>query len=178
MRLPRLLPALTLTVVVAAATACGDDGNDTTDDTAADTADDAAVDRPGAAPSRTDPVVGVGTTELGDVLVDSSGLSLYAFLTDMNGQSSCYDACAKAWPPLLIDGPDLPDGLDPAVFSVTERTDRTHQLVAGDWPLYTYVQDAAPGDITGQGSGGVWYLVAPDGQPISETPTGDTRFGY
>jgi predicted lipoprotein with Yx(FWY)xxD motif len=28
-------------------------------------------------------------------------------------------------------------------------------------PLYLFVQDAAPGDITGEGKGGVWNLARP-----------------
>jgi predicted lipoprotein with Yx(FWY)xxD motif len=30
-------------------------------------------------------------------------------------------------------------------------------------PVYLWEKDKAPGDITGQGVGNVWYLVAPDG---------------
>jgi predicted lipoprotein with Yx(FWY)xxD motif len=191
-RTPRtktLLPMTSLLIAAAVTlAACGGD-DDATDATAAPVAATAA---PATAAATADPattaatatpattaapdtgaagdVVGVGSTEVGEVLVDASGLSLYGFLNDTDGTSACYDACAQAWPPLLLDGPELPEGLDPAVFSVTERTDGTHQLVAGDWPLYTYFEDVAPGDVFGQGSGGAWYVVDPAGALIETMP--------
>jgi predicted lipoprotein with Yx(FWY)xxD motif len=178
------IPKTSLLIAAALAlAACGgdDDGTDATVAPAAATAAPATAAAPGisaapatAAPAaETDAVVGVGSTELGDVLVDANGLSLYGFLNDTGGTSACYEACAQAWPPLIVDGPDLPAGLDAAVFSVTERTDGTHQLVAGDWPLYTYFEDVHPGDVFGQGSGGAWYVVDPTGELI-ESAAGAT----
>lgn len=108
-------------------------------------------------------IVSTGTTDLGDVLVDSAGLSLYGFTDDADGVPTCNDACADAWPPILADSVD---GLDADVFSLAERADGTTQLVAGKWPLYLFAGDGAPGDINGQESGGVWFLAAPDGSLI------------
>ncbi len=137
------------------------------DDGAAPAADEAAA--PADAP------VTVGTTSLGDALVDTDGLTLYGFLTDVDGTPTCNDACADAWPPAFVDGPDLPAGLDPEVFSVVPRADGSFQLKAGKWPLYRFAGDAAPGDVNGQGSGDVWFVTAPDGSLIgasaAEGPT-------
>jgi hypothetical protein len=36
----------------------------------------------------------------------------------------------------------------------------------GAWPLYYFAKDTKPGDTTGQGVQGVWYVVGVDGQPI------------
>ncbi len=119
-----------------------------------------------AAPAPQPDFIGVGGTELGEILMDSRGLSLYGFLDDVDGQPTCEGACADAWPPILVDGPELPEGLDPAVFSVAQRPDGTHQLRAGVWPLYLFAGDAQQGDINGQGSGDVWFLVEPDGSLI------------
>lgn len=175
------LPTTSLLIAAAVTlAACGgdDDASDATAAPVAATAAPAATATTAApaptattvAPAGTEAVVGVGSTDLGEVLVDAGGLSLYGFLNDTGGTSACYDACAQAWPPLIVDGPDLPDGLDAAVFSVTERTDGTYQLVAGDWPLYTYFEDVGPGDVFGQGSGGAWYVVDPAGELIEEVP--------
>ena len=125
---------------------------------------DGAADDESAAPSSD--IVGVGETTLGEVLVDAAGLSLYGFLDDVDGEPACYDACADAWPPVLVDGAELPAGLDDGVFSVAARTDGTHQLRAGAWPLYLFAGDAAPGDVNGQDAGGVWFLAAPDGSLV------------
>lgn len=118
-------------------------------------------------------LVSIGGTEVGEVLVGPGGLSLYGFLNDVDSQPTCEGACADAWPPILLDGPDLPADLDPAIFSVVQRPDGTHQLRAGVWPLYLFAGDGQQGDINGQGSGDVWFLAAPDGSLIGAPSTGD-----
>ena len=100
---------------------------------------------------------------LGSILVDADGFTLYGFANDVDGHPTCNDACADAWPPALVDGAELPAGLDPAVFSVVTRDDGSNQLKAGAWPLYRFAGDAAPGETNGQGSGGVWFAVDPAG---------------
>ncbi|MDH5288615.1 MAG: hypothetical protein OEY41_01300 [Acidimicrobiia bacterium] len=107
-------------------------------------------------------LVGTARTSLGDVLADAKGLTLYGFTGDVGGKPSCYDACATAWPSVLVDSAELPAGLDPQVFSVVKRTDGTFQLEAGGWPLYRFGGDAASGDVNGQGSGGKWFAAGPD----------------
>jgi predicted lipoprotein with Yx(FWY)xxD motif len=129
------------------------------------TADDGR-DSAAAPETAADATVAQGDTGLGAVLVDAEGLTLYGLTDDTDGVSTCDGACAEAWPPLTVDGPDLPAGLDSDLFSVVERSDGTFQLKAGEWPLYRFAGDAAPGDTNGQGSGGVWFAVAPDGSLI------------
>jgi predicted lipoprotein with Yx(FWY)xxD motif len=111
-------------------------------------------------------IVETAGVSLGDVLVDDEGLTLYGFTNDGDGVPTCNAACADAWPPLTLDSDTLPDGLDPAVFSVVTRDDGTFQLKAGKWPLYRFAGDAAEGDVNGQGSGGVWFATAPDGSLV------------
>jgi predicted lipoprotein with Yx(FWY)xxD motif len=118
--------------------------------------------------------VSTASTDLGEVLVDSEGLTLYGFTNDTDGEPSCYDDCADAWPPLLVE--DLPGDLDPELFSVVEREDGELQLVAGKWPLYRFAGDASRGDVNGQGSGGVWFAADPTGGLIKDAgaPGSDT----
>jgi len=111
-------------------------------------------------------------TDLGSILVDGRGLTLYGFTDDTNGISTCYDDCASAWPPHTGELA-LGDGLSEAGFNSVDRDDGTTQIVAGNTPLYTFVGDGAPGDVTGQGSGGVWFVVSADGSLI----TGDNANG-
>ncbi|MEM9562092.1 MAG: hypothetical protein AAGA93_05725 [Actinomycetota bacterium] len=139
-----------------------DDAYGYDDDSAAAGSDDSA-DAAGAAAA---PVV-AAETELGPVLVDAAGLTLYGFLPDRDaGAPTCDDACADAWPPVIVDGTDLPAGLDPEIFSVMTRSDGSNQLAAGIWPLYRFAGDAAPGDVNGQGSGDVWFAATPDGKLV------------
>ena len=111
----------------------------------------------------------VGESALGKILAGTDGLTLYGFVNDVDAISTCYSTCAEAWPPVIVGeewtvGP----GLDTGIFSTTRRDDGTLQLVAGKFPLYGFGGDAAPGDLTGQGSGDVWFAVALDGTLITE----------
>ncbi len=160
----------------------GTDGKLITDpvDGSADEAanENSADETPAGETAASETPVAVGATDLGDVLVDQAGLSLYGFLDDADGQPTCEGACADAWPPLLVDSADLPAGLDSAVFSVVERPDGNFQLKAGKWPLYLFAGDAAPGDTNGQGSGEVWFLATPDGGLIKDVEqTAGTQTG-
>jgi predicted lipoprotein with Yx(FWY)xxD motif len=102
-------------------------------------------------------------TALGVTLVDANGHTLYGRTVDINGVSSCDGACAAAWPPVTVTSSTLPTGLDANVFSVVTRSDGSHQVKAGTWPLYRFAGDSAPGDINGQGSAGVWFVATPTG---------------
>jgi len=121
----------------------------------------------GASPPAKPAVVGLGRTELGGVLVDARGHTLYAFTKDANGASTCYDGCADAWPAVIVNGQiAVADGLAADAFSLVDRDGGDKQLKTGKWPLYTFSGDDAPGDFKGQGSGGVWFAVAADGKLI------------
>jgi predicted lipoprotein with Yx(FWY)xxD motif len=117
-----------------------------------------------AAPAaETPPLLGVADNELGQLLADASGRTLYGFTKDADGTPTCVDGCANAWPPVIVDDSlDLGTLPDSASFSIVDRPDGTKQLKAGKWPLYYFSGDTAPGDANGQGSGGIWFVVAPD----------------
>jgi predicted lipoprotein with Yx(FWY)xxD motif len=146
--------------------ACGgDDDDDTEASGPGDTTE--AADSGSGAPGAGAPV-GPGPTDLGDVLVDADGMTVYAFTNDTDGVSTCTGSCAETWPPVTVDGEQLPDGLDAAVFGVSEPSDGVFQLTAGDQPLYTFSGDTAPGDANGQGVDGAWFVVGPDGRMIQD----------
>ena len=84
-------------------------------------------------------------------------------------------ACAQVWPPLLVDqGWTAAAGLDRSLFSTIVRKDGTRQLVAGQWPLYTFSGDTKPGDVNGEGSGGVWFAVGATGKFVKNAPASAT----
>jgi predicted lipoprotein with Yx(FWY)xxD motif len=99
---------------------------------------------------------------VGSFLTDAEGNTLYLFTPDTTpGESMCYDDCAEAWPPLTpAEGMTLPAGV-PGELTTIERTDGTQQVAYNDIPLYYFVKDEQPGDIAGQGVGGVWFIVPP-----------------
>jgi predicted lipoprotein with Yx(FWY)xxD motif len=150
--------------LVVAGAACGDDDSD---QTTADQSDQSGQSEGTTATSEgtnAEAVVKTSDSDLGEILTTADGMTVYGFTTDTNGESSCVEGCAAAWPPVTVQSEELPAGMDADVFSVTERPDGTYQLKAGDWPLYTFMGDTAAGQTNGQGTGGTWFVVKPDGQ--------------
>lgn len=125
---------------------------------------------PVTTPSAVSGGIGTADTDLGTILVDGEGMTLYGFADDTDSTSTCYDGCARRWPPVPASA-RAGAGIDADVLSSTRRDDGTSQLVAGTTPLYTFSDDVAPGDVNGHGSGGVWFVVAPDGTLI-DAPDG------
>lgn len=105
--------------------------------------------------------IAIAPSDLGDIMVNGDGMTVYGFTNDEDGTPTCEGGCAEAWPAVTVDGTELPAGLDPNLFSVVERPDGQMQLKAGKWPLYTFAGDEAPGDVNGQGSGDVWFVLDP-----------------
>ncbi len=107
------------------------------------------------------------SSPVGQILVDAQGRTLYAFTNDVNAQSTCTGTCAEAWPPQIVDESwTVAPGLDSGIFSTSARADGTLQLMAGKFPLYYFSGDAKPGDVNGQGSGGVWFAVTPNATTV------------
>jgi predicted lipoprotein with Yx(FWY)xxD motif len=106
--------------------------------------------------------------DLGTILVDSQGLTLYDFHRDKGSTSSCYGACAAAWPPLLTEGnPQAQGPADRSMLGTTKRKDGTVQVTYNGWPLYTYAGDQSPGEANGNDIdqfGAEWYALQPNGQ--------------
>lgn len=166
--------------------ACGSEGGGDTTTTAA--ADDATTTTAAAAEDTTttaaevgDGGVHVADTDLGSILVDPEGFTLYIFTADSQGESTCYDACADLWPPVPADTP-IGSDLDDSLFGSVARDDGTEQLAVDGMPLYTYTPDQNPGDTTGQGVNGVWFVVDAEGNMIeaaaSDTSDEDQGSGY
>ncbi|PRY12006.1 putative lipoprotein with Yx(FWY)xxD motif [Pontibacter ummariensis] len=107
---------------------------------------------------------------LGEYLTDGSGRSLYIFLADSPMESTCYDACAEAWPPFTSEGmPAAGPEVDVSKVGTIERNDGTTQVTYAGWPLYYYVKDQGSGQRTGQDikdHGAEWYLISPEGNKV------------
>ena len=126
----------------------------------------------------------VASTSLGRVLVDGAGRTLYLLTADRPGTSSCDAGCLSYWPAVAPPaGSSLPGVTAPAGRVTTP--DGTPTATVAGWPLYTFVKDAKPGDVTGEGVqsfGGTWWAVSPDGRPVkpggsSSTPSGGSSTG-
>ncbi len=143
--------------------AAGDDDPTATDATEADTADGDADDDGAMA----DATVAVATSDLGDILVDGEGRTLYMFVPDDQGDPTCTDDCAATWPP--FEGPATAgEGADGALLATATHPSGTTQATYDGWPLYYFANDQAPGDTNGQGLNDVWFVLGPDGEPIRD----------
>jgi predicted lipoprotein with Yx(FWY)xxD motif len=120
-------------------------------------------------PEATGATVQTADAELGTILTDADGNTLYVFLNDTGSESTCYDDCAATWPALETDGdPQAGAGVDESLLGTTDRTDGTVQVTHNGMPLYYFADDESPGDTNGQGIADVWFVVSPKGEPIQK----------
>src|SRR3954447_2778292 len=134
----------------------------------------------GAAAAARPPIGGVAlaTSPLGQIVTDDKGMTLYAFTKDTAGTSVCYDKCAAAWPAATVTGSvNAATGLDASKFTTVDRTDGTKQVKFGQWPLYYFAGDKAPGDTKGQALNDVWWVVDANGQLIKTPAAGGSASG-
>jgi predicted lipoprotein with Yx(FWY)xxD motif len=121
--------------------------------------------------------IGIATTPLGKVVVDSRGRTLYLFEADRKGKSACYGACAKAWPPVLVVAkPKAGPGARAALLGIVRRKDGKEQATYRGHPLYRFFKDTKRGQVKGQGLdffGGEWYVLTPAGIKLEHEATTD-----
>jgi predicted lipoprotein with Yx(FWY)xxD motif len=126
--------------------------------------------------------VNVRHTQLGDVLVNGDGRTLYAFTDDAAGTSTCNGACAALWPHVSADNGWKRGANVTTTFRATTRNDGSKQLATSKWPLYVYSGDQAAGDVNGEGLFGKWFAVRPDGTMLktatSATTPASSGMGY
>ena len=117
-----------------------------------------------AAAAKTSAAVQLKATSLGQVLVDDKGMTLYMFMKDSDGKSACSGPCASTWPALTVTGaPSAGKGIGQDDLGTITRDDGATQVTFYGHPLYRYGPDTKPGDVNGQGVGGVWFAVRADG---------------
>ena len=121
-----------------------------------------------AAPSSTKgaPGLTLGRSPYGRVIFAANHRVVYMFGADHGPSSTCYGACATAWPPLLTNRtPSVGAGLNAKLLGATKRRDGSSQVTYGGHPLYYYSGDM-PDKVMCQAAnmhGGFWYVVNADG---------------
>lgn len=96
------------------------------------------------------------------ILATPHGLTLYYFTPDTAAKTACTGGCAKAWPPLVSNSSGKP--LGDASLSGTLRVlndTNGNQVQYNGHLLYTYSGDTAPGQTTGEGLFGKWFVCTP-----------------
>jgi len=131
----------------------------------------AAATAAGGTASTASKTLNVGKSRYGRVLFDGKGRALYAFTRDhRGGKSRCYGDCARAWPVYYKRGTLAAGaGVKRSLLGSVRRQDGRLQVTYNGRPLYYYVHDTQPGQITCQDVveyGGTWLVVSPNGRLV------------
>ena len=113
-----------------------------------------------------------GSSPEGSIVVDAKGMSLYFFTKDTkdSGSSACTGSCLVQWPPLTTtSGAPTAERVTGKLGTIT-TPDGKKQVTLNGMPLYYFAKDTKPGDVLGQGVGGVWYLSDPSGAMVKAAP--------
>jgi predicted lipoprotein with Yx(FWY)xxD motif len=100
-------------------------------------------------------------TKVGKVWTDQNGMTLYTFEKDTKGgtSSACKGQCIEKWPPFLAAEGAMAEG-EWTLVDVVDKDGASKKMWAYEgWPLYLWVEDLKPGDVTGDGVGGVWHVA-------------------
>ncbi len=157
--------------------ACGDDGGTKTKAGSGTTTGGGGTTTTTEATAAAAPVSTTSNPTLGEILVDPKGLTVYVFDSDKNGTIACVGPCASAWPPVVLEaGATLPEtGALAADLSTVARPDGAKQVAYKGRPVYRFAADAKPGDIKGDGVGGIWHAVNVGGGGGGTTATTAAR---
>jgi predicted lipoprotein with Yx(FWY)xxD motif len=114
-------------------------------------------------------VLTTADSDLGKVVVDADGRTVYVFDKDTagSGKSACAGDCLAKWPPVEATSGELTGHDVTGQIGTITRDDGTEQVTLAGMPLYLYSGDSHAGDVTGQAVGGVWWAVSPDGKKIA-----------
>ena len=116
------------------------------------------------------------STNVGTVLTNASGRTLYWFAIDTPAKSNCTGTCATYWPPVIGKAAAASGMSLPGKFGTITRPGGQVQATYDGHPLYTYAADTSAGQASGNGlnvSGGLWWAMTPSGaKPSGASPSG------
>lgn len=114
----------------------------------------------------------LSSTNMGQVLVNGAGMTLYFFDHDkpQESASTCTGPCASLWPAVTATGEVPAVAGVTGSFATITGVDGGRQLTLNGLPLYTYAGDKKAGDTSGQGYGGIWWVVDAQGAKVTAAP--------
>ncbi|WP_328535314.1 COG4315 family predicted lipoprotein [Streptomyces sp. NBC_00344] len=162
-------------VIAAAVSGCSSGGGSTSQGSAAGSSPSSSMQASSTSTASAVKTVMLKNTPFGKILVNGKGRTLYLFEADKTSKSTCSDACAQAWPPLIVKGtPTAGSGVQTKLMSTSVRSGGSKQVTYKGHPLYTYQGDHKAGQTNGQGLnqfGAKWYVVNADGKKVTAKPT-------
>jgi predicted lipoprotein with Yx(FWY)xxD motif len=105
---------------------------------------------------------------LGPVLENGQGMVLYIYTPDGTSGVTCTGGCASTWPSLMSSGTTATAGgtAKASLLGSTANPAGGTVVTYAGRPLYTYVGDTSAGTASGQGKGGIWFVVSPSGTVV------------
>jgi predicted lipoprotein with Yx(FWY)xxD motif len=114
---------------------------------------------------------------LGSIVVDNDGYTIYRFDQPVDKERtdprvdplperrlvSCDGGSPAGWPSVIYSESMALRGIDHKLIGFLERADGTRQLTIRGCPVYRFVGDHEPGQVTGHCFAGIWYAVTPTG---------------
>jgi LysM repeat protein/predicted lipoprotein with Yx(FWY)xxD motif len=99
---------------------------------------------------------------LGSLLVDSGGRTLYRYTGDSLGTFLCeFQECAEQWTPYRLDeGELITTAEEIGTLEVADRPDGGRQVIYEGSPLFTYTGDESAGEVNGNDVDG-WEAISP-----------------
>ncbi len=168
----RMITLATLVAAVALAAGCGSSATGTN----------------GGGGSANTTVRSANSSQLGtNVLVNGKGMTLYTLSAERAGRFICTTSskipggnasCLSLWIPLTVANGSTPTGAA-QLGTITRPDNGATQVTWHGRPLYTFVNDKAPGQATGNGfkDVGVWK-AATQGASSSSSSGGGGGYGY
>jgi predicted lipoprotein with Yx(FWY)xxD motif len=109
-------------------------------------------------------------TRYGPILFDGRDRVLYGFTRDKRGgKSTCYGACAAAWPVYFSRGAvKATRGVKQSLIGTVRRRNGRLQVTYNGWPLYYYAHEG-PREVKCQDVnefGGLWLVVKASGRLV------------
>ena len=107
-------------------------------------------------------------SDFGQMIWAPGRQAIYMFENDERNKSRCYGRCAKAWPPVLTQGPPKAGrGVDPDLLGTARRRNGDRQVTYAGRPLYAYAHEG-PDEVFCHDvnlNGGYWWVLDPEGEP-------------
>jgi predicted lipoprotein with Yx(FWY)xxD motif len=141
-----------------------------------------AVAIPTVAAASSSTVLSSGKVSRGNVVVNSSGLTLYGYTKDTKNSSACNGSCTSVWVPVLTHGSTVVksgSGLKQSLVGKFKRSNGAFQVTYNGHPLYHYRGDSKAGQQNGENkslAGGHWYVVGVGGKLLK--PSNGLIGGY
>jgi predicted lipoprotein with Yx(FWY)xxD motif len=133
-----------------------------------------------AAPAHPTTIKVVHNKTWGNLLALGNGDTVYRFDADSKGKSNCSGTCAKVWPPVVLAaGQKSAVGKGVKDLGKIMRTNGAEQVTYQGIPLYTFIRDKKPLEVTGnlKDAFGRWGTINPAhplAQPVAKVTGGST----